>query len=463
MDERGAGGPGDRQGHATREGLARSLARTVPLAAALGAAIASAIAALVVHALSLAVPLAPVVVTWAGIGAAIASALAVRRATQRFDAVARFLEMRIAATSSQARREQDATRRERKLAADLARKTEELEARLRERALLFEVLRESASSHDLDSVLRALVDRLGPALRFREVAVLIQEGERLAIRAAWGFTDPTTVLGRTIRVGEGLSGEAAATGESVVVPDVASAPEYLAFWGEVPRTGSFMSVPIQVKGAMIGVLALTRPPTDPLTEEETRYVEALADQVALAIHNAQLFEELEARSTHDALTGIANRRLFEERLANALADSRRFGHAVSLLAIDVDHFKKLNDRCGHPAGDAVLVEVARVLSGGVREVDTVARVGGEEFLVVLAGADEHEAAKVGDKLRAAVAGIELPGTKEQPLGRLSISVGVAKARDGESAEALVARADSALYDAKRKGRNRVSTWPPPSA
>src|SRR5690606_33476370 len=144
----------------------------------------SALAALAVRALELPIPLAPLLVSTAAFGAALATALAVRRATRRLDAVARFLEMRIAATSSIARREHEATQREREatqreraLAEDLAGKTGEVEARLRERALLFGVLRESASSHDLDSVLRTLVDRLGPALRFREVAVLLHEGE----------------------------------------------------------------------------------------------------------------------------------------------------------------------------------------------------------------------------------------------------------------------------------------------
>lgn len=462
----------DRAGveHAGREGLARSLARSVPAWALLGAGLPSAIVAIVVRGLALPIPLAPLLVITAAIGAAVASALAVRRAARRLDAVARFLEMRVAATSTLVRREHEATQRHRELAADLARKSDELEQRLRERALLFDVLRESASSHDLDSVLRTLVDRLGPALRFREVAVLLRESdaETLAIRAAWGFSDPASVLGRTIRAGEGLTGEAAARGEAIVVPDVSRAPEYLAFWGEVSRTGSFMCVPIRSKGELIGMLALTRPPSDPLADVETKYVEALAHQVALAIRNAQLFAELEARATHDSLTGLANRRLFEARLAQAIAEARRFARPLSLLAIDVDHFKHLNDRHGHPAGDAVLIELARVLEAGVREVDTVARIGGEELAVILSGADEEEAAMVAEKLRRAVAEIALPTTASQPLGHLSISIGVTRLShpaggDPETAATLIARADAALYEAKRRGRDRVSTRPPPAA
>jgi diguanylate cyclase (GGDEF)-like protein len=397
----------------------------------------------------------------AAIGAAIGGFAGAYRFARHVDAAARFLEQRLAATEAVVRREAETSQRERALAADLARKSEELEQRLRERALLFDVLRESASSHDLDSVLRLLVEQLGPAMRFREAAVLLREAdERLTIRAAWGFSDPRAVLGRSIRIGEGLTGEAAAQGATVRVADVSQAPAYLAFWGQVPRTGSFLTVPIRAKQTLIGMFAFTRAPGDPLTEIEIRYLEAMADQAALAIHNAQLFAELEARSTHDALTGLPNRRLFDDRIATAIAEAERFGHALSVLAIDIDHFKQINDLHGHQVGDEALVAVARTLARGVRAVDTVARIGGEEFAIILSRADLAEAARIAEKLRREVAALTLRGAGDQPLGHLSISVGVAQWRRGESAGSLLGRADAALYDAKRSGRNRISTVPP---
>jgi len=306
-----------------------------------------------------------------------------------------------------------------------------------------------------------LVERVGPALRLREVAVLLRGVDGLVIRAAWGFADPTSVLGRTLALGEGLAGEAAQDDAAVHVEDVGSAPRYLAFWGEVERTGSFHSIPIRFSDEMIGMLALTRPATDPLTDVETRYVHALADQVALAIRNAQLFAELEARATHDALTGLPNRRLFEQRFDRAIAEARRYANPISVLAIDIDHFKQLNDRCGHAAGDAALIAVARALETAIRATDTVSRVGGEEFVVILSHADLAEASKVAEKLRKEVAALDVPSASGQPLGHLSISVGVAQLRDDEDGAELLGRADAALYDAKRLGRDRVSTVPPP--
>jgi diguanylate cyclase (GGDEF)-like protein len=404
----------------------------------------------------------PIGIAVAATGAAVASFAGARRFARRIDAAACFLEQRIQATSTVARREAEATRAERQLAADLARKSQELEQRLRERAILFDVLRESASSHDLDTVLRLLVERLGPAMRFREAAVLIRgPDERLTVRAAWGFANPAAVVGRSIRIGQGLAGKAAAAGATVLVTDVSTSPEYLAFWGEAPRTGSFVTVPIRFKQELIGVLALTRAPEDPLTDVEIRYIEAIANHAALAIHNAQLITELEARSTHDALTGLPNRRLFEDRIATAIAEADRFGHPLSLLAIDIDHFKQLNDAHGHQAGDEALVAVARTLARGVRAVDTVARIGGEEFVIILSRADAIEASRVAEKLRREIAALSLRGSRDQPLVHLSISIGVAQRRPGENASSWLERADQALYEAKRAGRNRVSTSPPP--
>jgi diguanylate cyclase (GGDEF)-like protein len=245
-------------------------------------------------------------------------------------------------------------------------------------------------------------------------------------------------------------------GDAVVIDDVAHAPNYLAFWGEVARTGSFMSIAIRVRDEIIGAITLTRPPGDPLGEVETRFVSALADQVALSIHNAQLYRRLEELSTHDELTKLPNRRYFSDRLMRDMADARRYGHPLSLLMIDVDHFKKLNDRCGHLVGDEALIVVANTLRKAVREVDTVARWGGEEFTVILSHAGEREAIEVAEKLRRAVAGLHASWSIDQPFGHISVSIGAAELLEGEDGASLIQRADRAVYSAKREGRNRVS-------
>lgn len=358
-------------------------------------------------------------------------------------------------------RELEAAQRALELAEQLARKQSELEARLTERALLFEVLRESTTSHDLDKVLGVLVTRIGPVLRANRLAVLLHRPDgTFEVRAAFGFGDESPV-GRSIATPAG--GPWALDSGVTLVPDVSRAPRAVDFWDDLPRTGSFAAVPIQFRDEDIGLLVLTRPEDDPLGDVEASYLNAVANQAAMAIHNAQLVERLAELATHDGLTGLPNRRLFALRLERSLAVARRYRHPMSVLALDIDDFKHLNDTHGHATGDAALVALAGALAAHVRDADTAARVGGEEFWVLLPQTDLEAATEVAEKLRLEVRALEVEGADTQPLGRFSVSIGVAERREGEDGEALLSRADDALYEAKRAGRDRVVTSPPAPA
>ena len=385
-------------------------------------------------------------------GAAARVAGAMARLTERLGALR-------ASVADQGAQLEEARRRL-QLEAELQAKHEELTRRLRERELLFEVLRESARQRRLQPLLEALAERLAEALRLREVGLLLREadeqGERFVLRAVAGaFEAPASLLGRAIVAGEGVAGEAARRREPIVVEDVASDPRYLAFWGEVPREGPFVAVPVLRGQQLVGLIAATRPAGARFRPEELRLLAALADQVAVVVHRAQLFEELERLSEHDPLTGLANRRRLDRQLEMEMERARRFGQPLSAVLFDIDHFKQINDRLGHAAGDEVLRAVAEALRGHVRKVDTVARVGGEEFVVLLPRATLSEARAVADKLRRHVRALQVPGASEQPAGALTISAGVAEWQPGDTAETLLAAADEALYRAKRSGRDRV--------
>ncbi|RMH45364.1 MAG: diguanylate cyclase [Deltaproteobacteria bacterium] len=158
----------------------------------------------------------------------------------------------------------------------------------------------------------------------------------------------------------------------------------------------------------------------------------------------------------DGLTGLYNHRHFHERLALEVERSARNGLPLSLLMIDVDHFKHYNDHNGHPAGDEVLRELAHLMGDGRRANDFCARYGGEEFAIVLVDTSKLTAAQVAERLRARVADYPFAHAETQPLGRLSVSIGVASfPDDAAGAEALVRQADAALYAAKHGGRNCV--------
>jgi diguanylate cyclase (GGDEF)-like protein len=159
--------------------------------------------------------------------------------------------------------------------------------------------------------------------------------------------------------------------------------------------------------------------------------------------------ELSGLAHHDALTGLINRREFDRRLSYELARCARTRQTCTVLMCDLDNFKAVNDEYGHPAGDAVLKRVANELLAGVRTIDTVARIGGEEMAVLLVECDIADAHHIAERLRRAVA------THGENASAVTISIGVADSGSAASAEELIAAADRALYEAKRAGRDRV--------
>jgi diguanylate cyclase (GGDEF)-like protein len=182
------------------------------------------------------------------------------------------------------------------------------------------------------------------------------------------------------------------------------------------------------------------------------------DQLRTSAEEASVrAEEAQERAMKDALTGLLNRHALTHTLARESAEARRYNRPLSCLMVDLDSFKTINDTYGHATGDLVLRQIAAVLREAVRGTDTVFRYGGEEFLVLLPETDLNGAGALGEKIRAAAEG-RFFGGSSRPFG-LTLSVGVASLSDEESGSDMVARADMALYRAKKRGRNRVETFP----
>src|SRR5262249_14980122 len=198
-----------------------------------------------------------------------------------------------------------------------------------------------------------------------------------------------------------------------------------------------------------GVMNLNRPRADSFNPQDLRMAEAIAALAALAIANARLYQQTLELSFTDALTGVPNRRQLFLRLENELSRSLRFGEPVSLLMIDLDLFKRINDEHGHTVGDGVLRGVALALRRSVRKIDIVARYGGEEFCVVLPRVGKPEALEVAEKLRRLVANTSVPGPEGHDPLSVTISIGVATLGvDAEEVAGLIEKADGALYEAK---------------
>ncbi|NTV13413.1 MAG: GGDEF domain-containing protein [Desulfobulbaceae bacterium] len=200
-----------------------------------------------------------------------------------------------------------------------------------------------------------------------------------------------------------------------------------------------------------GIMLVDGP--EPIDNETVTMLSIIAHGVGAAINNSKKYTQVLRESILDDLTGLHNRRYFNERLLDEIERSRRYGGNISLLIGDIDLFKLINDRFGHPTGDLVLRLVAAVFVRELRRSDLIARYGGEEFAVVLFDCTPERANIIAEGLRQAVAKAVLPGHEEI---RVSISFGVASlAKDTSTLEGLIVKADKALYSAKAQGRNRV--------
>ena len=221
---------------------------------------------------------------------------------------------------------------------------------------------------------------------------------------------------------------------------------------------SAIALPLRTPaGELTGFVSIARRGR-PFTEGERDLLGYLAQQAAQSVENVDLHEVVERQAIEDALTSLANRRRFEERLSDEVERARRFpAQPLTLVMIDIDDFKGVNDRLGHVAGDEVLRAVAAAARDGRRESDLAARYGGEELALILPGADLAGAAQAAERIRSAVEHLDfkLRDTDGEPL-RVTVSAGVAAfGHRAEDAARLVAAADDALYEAKRAGKNRV--------
>jgi len=292
--------------------------------------------------------------------------------------------------------------------------------------------------------------------------VLDETARELIMKAASGLsTDPSSVS--PVRVGEGVSGEVINTGKALMVTDVRMAGRKPAPAERHYKTNSFISYPITIGGRKVGVLNVTdKSGGGTYDEVDLSLLEIIGPQVALALERAEWQEratEFQLMSITDALTALPNRRNLEERLAEELSRSKRYDYPMSFLMIDIDDFKAYNDKNGHQAGDVALQITAHCLKGALRQADVASRYGGEEFCILLPQTAMAEAGVIADRIRDRVSTTHFPHGKSQPLGRVTISVGVSTfMKNVDTPENIIAAADRALYQAKSMGKDRVEFY-----
>lgn len=304
---------------------------------------------------------------------------------------------------------------------------------------------------DLDELLTVVCRLLMELFGIDQAAVLLAEGDTLRVRAHEGSLTPNLAMGSILTPGTGLAARAMSSGRSVIENDVNNVEGYIVGFAE---TQSEMCVPLVIFGEKLGVLALDSAKKNAFDPDDVQPLESVADICAAAIQNAHNFNRMKQLAYVDGLTGIHNRRFFEMRIVEELERAGRFQGRVSVIMVDIDHFKKMNDEFGHLLGDEMLRSVSSILKQQLRKVDMVCRYGGDEFAIVVPETTGESAVRVAEKLRRQIETHFFPGVPRQ----VTISCGVADyPAHGITRDEVVAAADSALYQAKQLGRNKVAS------
>jgi diguanylate cyclase (GGDEF)-like protein len=263
---------------------------------------------------------------------------------------------------------------------------------------------------------------------------------------------------------QGLSGKVMRSGTTILIRDLIADPnrdDYLHF-GDPDPVRSILAVPMRYRGKVIGMISAQSYIPDVYSPEDITLLEMLASYAAIALENANLFNHIQQLATIDPVSGIFNRRHLFDLGHLEFVRANRFSRTLSVIMMDIDHFKLINDRFGHAVGDYVLSKLAKILRGEVREVDVVGRYGGEEFTVILPETRLSTALDVAERLRRKINSTFQTGEPNSP--QITVSIGVAeKSPDLENFSSLVELADRAMYAAKSAGRDRVEPYIPPDS
>ncbi len=309
-----------------------------------------------------------------------------------------------------------------------------------------------ASSLELDEILSNVIRLLKDSFGYTYISIYLLEQDVLYLGTELGY--PDNMLIHEIPITTGVIGRTARSKETQFVPNVSSDPDFIRASYEVK---SEIAVPLLKDDKVLGVLNVEAKKDVPLDENDVNLLNALAGSVAVAIDNAHLHAEVKLMALTDVVSGLANRRAFDEILETEIARANRYNQFISLIIIDLDSFKEYNDKWGHPAGDVRLREIADLLRDNVREPDMAARYGGEEFAIILPNTSKIGALKLAERLRqSAQENAPDMNDYDSAISGYTISLGVATfPDDATSLEELLLMADNAELTAKRLGKNQV--------
>lgn len=327
-----------------------------------------------------------------------------------------------------------------------------------------------AATNDFHEMIHLIMGTLGKSIPFDRVSLYLADDSRNKLTLTYfsGFEITDKI---SIDIGEGLPGRIFESGEHSHIHDLSlfyeTFNDFIHVPGEEKLDGAYIGVALKSRNTTVGVIGIDCREKQGLSVDDMDFMALTSHQIAIGIEKASLFMKTEQLSQLDGLTGLYNHRVFEERLEQEVSKRGRTGKPLSLIMLDIDHFKRFNDSFGHQEGDAILKELAVVIQGQCRHttMDACFRYGGEEFSVILPELELGIALKVADRMRRIVENHPFRIKEKHPGTNLTISLGVAglSGSDDVQPEELLKKADEALYASKRNGRNLVTASPAPSA
>ena len=347
----------------------------------------------------------------------------------------------------------------------LQNKQDTLDRSIRNLSVLYDISKAISQIDNMKQLLLAILDKAIQRVKAQKGSIMLYDGDDdlLRLQVVRGLPDKLAEdrinrgeqQCKTFRPGEGIAGTVFKTQKTYISLNTDSDTRYE--HSKDSNINSIVCLPLLINDEAIGVLNITnkKDADTVFNDEDIEILTAITNQAAMTIEKADLYQ----LAITDELTGLFVRRFFFRRLDEEIRRRKRYQTRFSMLMMDIDHFKKFNDTYGHEMGDEVLRVVARTLKAEAREVDVVARHGGEEFCVLLPETDSEGAVKAGDRFRAAIEAQEVP--HEGTMLKVTASFGTAEAtEETPRGEDLVRNADVALYQAKAQGRNRVVAWEP---
>ena len=335
--------------------------------------------------------------------------------------------------------------------ADRKRQSQELN-------IFHDVAKALTSSLDLDSILQTIMEKMAEYFRPDTWSLLMVDEQKQELYFAIAVGDAAEALKNVrLRVGEGIAGWVAKHGERLIVPDVYTDPRFAKRIDEMTKweTQSIICVPLRSKHRVLGVIQLVNVNMKGFKDEEVFFLQSLCDYAAIAIENARAVEKIQELTITDDVTGLYNARHLYKILEQEVYRSARFGYEFTVLFIDLDHFKQVNDTHGHLVGSKLLAEIGYLIKAQLRLIDFAFRYGGDEFVIVLPQTGKDAAVVVATRLRDNLR--MSPFCSEEGLNlNVRASIGLATyPHDAKTPHDIIRQADEMMYLVKNTTRDNI--------